>query len=487
MNKIGKYSILAEIGKGGTSTVYRAVDPMLEREVAIKTQSVDVVQNEESIQRFLREARLVASLEHRNIVTVFELGQEANRIYIVMELLRGEDLGTKLRSGRHLSLEQKLRIVSEAGRGLAHAHRKGVVHRDVKPRNVFLTDDGQVKLLDFGLAHIAQSTLTATGQVMGTPHYMSPEQILGKKPDARSDIFSLGALFYELLTGGKPFDAPTLQEVFDRILARDPEPVRDLAPAIADELSRIVSRMMRKSLDERYPDVERLLDDLTRFRRHLESQKLALRTEVGNKARRLRTLLARQPTGPRHAAVSSTERLLNTVDREDLSFMALVGLRDGIDIELWRMERKAVPLEDARASDRRKADAAFEDARSRFATDDLAGCLVRVSEALRLSPEHSEAGALAEELRQAVVARAVCFEEKEDIDVLVAALLAFDEGGPQGLLGTGESQQDPETIARLSEFLLTELPDRDQGESNRAKRAEPPPPPDGASFPGPRS
>jgi serine/threonine protein kinase len=486
MQKIGKYNVLGEIGKGGTSVVYRAVDPMLEREVAIKTQSVDVVQNEESIQRFLREARLVASLEHRNIVTVFELGQEGNRIYIVMELLRGEDLGTRLRSGRHLSLESKLRIVSEAARGLAHAHRKGVIHRDVKPRNVFLTDDGQVKLLDFGLAHIAQSTLTATGQVMGTPHYMSPEQILGRKPDARSDIFSLGALFHELLTGRKAFDATTLQEVFDRILAADPEPVGDLAPAIAEELSQIVSRMMRKSMEDRYPDVGRLLEDLTRFRRQLESQKVALRTEVGNKARRLRTLLARQPMTPRHESRESTERLLNTVDREDLSFMALVGLRDGIDIELWRLERRAVPLEDPRASDRRKAEAAFEDARSRFAIDDLAGCLVRVSEALRLSPEHSGAGVLAEELRQAVVARAVCFEEKEDLDVLVAALLAFDEGDSEKILGATGSRQDPETIARLSEFLLAELPDRELGESTRAKPGEPPPLPGGASFPRPR-
>jgi serine/threonine protein kinase len=486
MKKIGKYEVLGEIGKGGTSVVYRAVDPMLEREVAIKTQSVDMSHNEESVQRFLREARLVASLEHRNIVTVFELGQEANRIYIVMELLRGVDLGTRLRSGRHISLEQKVRIVSEAGRGLAHAHRKGVIHRDVKPRNVFLTDDGQVKLLDFGLAHIAQSTLTATGQVMGTPHYMSPEQILGRKPDARSDIFSLGALFYELLTGGKPFDAPTLQEVFDRILARDPEPVRDLAPAVAEELSRIVSRMMRKSLEDRYPDVDRLLEDLARFRRHLESQKLALRTEVGNKARRLRTLLTRQPKAPRREGGISTERLLTTVDREDLSFMALVGLRDGIDIELWRLERKAVPLEDERAVDRRRAEAAFEDARSRFATDDLAGCLVRVCEALRLSPEHSGAGVLAEELRQAVVARALCFEQKEDVDVLVAALMAFDEGGSEKILGASGSQQDPETIARLSEFLLTELPDPGRGESKRAKPGEPPPSPGEASVPGPR-
>ncbi|MGH9388782.1 MAG: serine/threonine-protein kinase, partial [Vicinamibacteria bacterium] len=348
----------------------------------------------------------MANLEHRNVVTVFELGQEKDGVYIVMELLRGEDLCERLRSRRHVSLEQKVRILGEVGRGLAHAHRRGDIHRDVKPRNVFLTEAGEVKLLDFGLAHISQSTLTATGQVMGSPHYMSPEQILGKRPDPRSDIFSLGALFYELLTGEKPFDAPTLPEVFDRIVGAEPKPLRGLAPAAEEELSRIVSRMMRKAIKERYATVDELLQDVTRFGRSLERQKSELRREVETEARKLRTVLTRHPgTSPRMEA--STARLLATVESQDLSYMSLLGLRDGIDLELWRLERSLMSARaETRQHDGGKAEAAYQDARARFDSGDLAACLVRVSEALRLSPEHGGAGELGEKVRQAVVERA---------------------------------------------------------------------------------
>jgi serine/threonine protein kinase len=428
MRKIGKYEILGELGKGGTGVVYRAIDPVLEREVAIKKQTVDGAQKDESIQRFLREARLIANLEHRNIVTVFELGLEPDGVYIVMELLRGEDLCERLRSRRHLSLEHKIRILGEVGRGLAHAHRKGVIHRDVKPRNVFLTEDGEIKLLDFGLAHISQSTLTVTGQVMGSPHYMSPEQVLGERPDPRSDIFSLGSLFYELVTGQKPFVAPTLPAVFDQILNAEPEPLRALAPEVEGELSRILSKMMRKEMAERYPTVDELLRDVSRFERRLERQKSALRHEVETNARKLRTLLTDLPAAP--PQVASTTRLLATSERQDLSYMALVGLRDGIDLELWRLERKAhAARAEARRSDVLKAEAAYQEARARFDSGDLAACLLRVSEALRLCPDHGGAGELEEKLREAVVERASWFENETeaDLDVLVAAYLAFDK------------------------------------------------------------
>jgi serine/threonine protein kinase len=455
MRNIGKYEVLGELGKGGTGVVYRAIDPILEREVAIKKQTVDGARIDESIQRFLREARLIANLKHRNIVTVFELGQEPDGVYIVMELLRGEDLSERLRSHRHLSLEQKTRILVEVGRGLAHAHRRGVVHRDVKPRNVFLTDEGEVKLLDFGLAHISQSTLTVTGQVMGSPHYMSPEQILGKRPDPRSDIFSLGSLFYELVTGQKPFVASTLPEVFDLILEAEPEPIRGLAPAVGEELSRILSKMMRKAIEERYSTVEILLHDLAGFGRSLERQKTELRHQVETGARKLRTLLAQLPPAP-SGVEASTSRLLLTVERRDLSYMALVGLRDGIDIELWRLEKSGESARTgARPDDAGKAEAAYQDARARFASGDLAGCLVRVSEALRLCPEHAAAGELGEKLRQAVVERASWFEEETgaDLDVLVAAFLAFDRGNSEASPVAAGWCRDQRNTASLSEFL----------------------------------
>jgi serine/threonine protein kinase len=424
MKNIGKYAILGELGKGGTGVVYKAIDPILEREVAIKKQIVEGAEREESIQRFLREARLIANLKHRNIVTVFDLGQDRDGIYIVMELLHGEDLSETLRS-RRLSFEQKLRILSEVGAGLAHAHRRGVVHRDVKPRNVFLTEDGEVKLLDFGLAHIAQSTLTVTGQVMGSPHYMSPEQILGNRVDVRSDVFSLGSLFYEVLTGRKAFLAPSLPEVFDRILGSEPEPIGGLAPApVVDELSRILARMLRKRADDRYPNIDELLVELRRLERRVDREKAEIRDRIEDGTRKLKELLARRPP-PKG---STAARLLATAERDDLSFLSLMGLRDGIEIELFRMEADSRPPDIPNRGDH--AEAAYEDARVRFARGDLGGSLVRVSEALRARPDHRGALALSEKVREAVVERASWFENESeaDLDVLVAAYLAFDRG-----------------------------------------------------------
>jgi serine/threonine protein kinase len=421
MKRIGKYAILGELGKGGTGVVYKAIDPVLEREVAIKKQIVEGVERDESIQRFLREARLVANLKHRNIVTVFDLGQDHEGIYIVMELLHGEDLSETLRL-RRLSLEQKLRVLSEVGAGLAHAHRRGVVHRDVKPRNVFLTEEGEVKLLDFGLAHIAQSTLTLTGQVMGSPHYMSPEQILGNRVDVRSDLFSLGTLFYEVLTGRKAFVAPSLPEVFDRILGSEPEPLGGLAPpSVVEELSRILARMLRKRADDRYPNIDELLVDLRRLERKVDREKAEIRDRIEEGTRKLEELLARHPPPKDSTAV----KLLATAQRDDLSFLSLMGLRDGIEIELWRMAAESRPP--AKGD---PAEAAYEDARVRFARGDLGGSIVRVSEVLRACPDHRGALALSEQVREAVVERASWFENESeaDLDVLVAAYLAFDRG-----------------------------------------------------------
>jgi len=240
MDRIDKYNVLERIGKGGMGIVYRALDTVLQREVALKTHTVGAEPDVQSVERFFREARVVASFKHRNIVTVFDLGRDGDKIFIAMELLEGEDLTGVLTGGRHLSLEEKLYIVESISRGLAHAHDRGIVHRDIKPRNVFLTKEGDVKLLDFGLAYIAYSTLTEVGQIVGTPFYMSPEQVLGEKADPRSDIFSLGSLFYELLTGVRAFEGENLEQIFNGIVNEDPAPIGELDPMIPEELARIV-------------------------------------------------------------------------------------------------------------------------------------------------------------------------------------------------------------------------------------------------------
>ena len=196
MERIGKYKILRQIGKGGMGVVYRALDTVLEREVALKIHTVGAEPNVEAVERFFREARVIASLKHPNIVTVFDLGQENDKVFIAMELLEGSDVTALMASGKHLSFETKLRIAESIAQGLAHAHHRGVVHRDIKPRNVFVTHAGEIKLLDFGLAHIAFSTLTEVGQIVGTPFYMSPSKSSAAKrirgpTSSRSELSSM--------------------------------------------------------------------------------------------------------------------------------------------------------------------------------------------------------------------------------------------------------------------------------------------------------
>jgi len=177
--------------------VYKALDPSIERIVAVKTMSADLDSDPELRARFFREARSAGQLSHKNIVTIYDLGEEAGKAYMAMEFLDGEDIKQLITSGVRVPIESKVEYMIEVLEGLAHAHQKGIFHRDVKPGNIYITNSGQVKILDFGLARMASSDITKTGLVMGTPNYMSPEQINGSAVDHRSDIFSAGATFYE--------------------------------------------------------------------------------------------------------------------------------------------------------------------------------------------------------------------------------------------------------------------------------------------------
>jgi len=352
LEKIGKYKILRRIGKGGMGVVYRALDTVLEREVALKIHIVGAEPNVEAVERFFREARVIASLKHPNIVTVFDLGQEDDKVFIAMELLEGSDVTALMASGEHLTFETRLHIAENIAQGLAHAHHRGVVHRDIKPRNVFVTHAGEVKLLDFGLAHIAFSTLTEVGQIVGTPFYMSPEQVSGGKADPRSDIFSLGALTYELLTDKKAFDGENLQIIFDEILRCAPKPIRRLVPAIPEELSRIVSKMMNKAVELRYQNADDLVGDLTRFRRFLGQYKKQLRGDARRTLSQV-TVLAHQNQAlfSREGIGSPSKRLTDSLEREDVSYMSLVGLKDGASLHLRRLEKLVESADQASASD----------------------------------------------------------------------------------------------------------------------------------------
>jgi hypothetical protein len=246
--------------------LYRAQDTVLERDVALKMMLVDFSHDAATRERFQREARAVARLQHRNVVTIHELGEVEGTPYIVMELLGGSDLDQILKSDKPLTLLQKLEIVAQLCEGLSYAHEQGIVHRDIKPGNVRVLEDGTVKILDFGIAKFAQSSVTQTGSVMGTPSYMAPEQIMGQPVDGRSDLFSAGVLLYELLAGVKPFQGDSPTAVVYQIMNGEPVPLEKSIPDIPDAINQIVAKALQKSPDNRYAKAKEMAADLQMVR-----------------------------------------------------------------------------------------------------------------------------------------------------------------------------------------------------------------------------
>jgi serine/threonine protein kinase len=250
--KIGRYEVVERVGRGGMGAVYLGRDTVLEREVAIKVMSADFAADETSRPRFYREARAAAKLQHRNIVTIFEFGEEDDTPFIVMEFLRGQDLSKRMRAEPPLMLEQKIDIIAELCTGIHFAHEQGVIHRDVKPANIWLVPDGSVKLLDFGIAKFASSTMTRQGSVLGSISYMPPEQINGLEVDGRADVFSAGVVLFELLTGKKPFAGDSPTAVLARIMDDEPVRVQDLPADLPKPLVAAVLKALQKDREKRY-------------------------------------------------------------------------------------------------------------------------------------------------------------------------------------------------------------------------------------------
>ena len=260
---VSSYEIGEKLGSGGMGVVYRAVDRHLNRQVALKFLPDSVAADPQLRQRFLREAKAAASLDHTNICTIYGVEQAADgRLFMVMPYYEGETLQSRIRRGA-LPIAEAVDYVRQIATGLAHAHAAGIVHRDVKPANVALTREGRVKILDFGIAKMADASLTRTGMVLGTLAYMSPEQAAGEKQvDHRTDLWALGVVLYEMLAGRPPFGQESIAALFYAVQTLEPPPIRELRPEVPGALEAVIGRLLQKQRDRRYPDAAAVLEAL---------------------------------------------------------------------------------------------------------------------------------------------------------------------------------------------------------------------------------
>jgi len=262
---IGRYRILERIGRGAMGVVFSATDEQLDRKVAVKLMLADFDEEPELRERFYREARITGQLAHRNIVTVFDLGDHNGRPYIVMELLNGLTLTDYLQQPDAQEVDAKIDLMMQMCEGLQNAHRSGVIHRDVKPSNMFVQRGGVLKILDFGVARLTASNLTASGFLVGTPEYMAPEQPQGRPVDARSDVYSAASVFYFMLTGRSPFGSRDLMRMLDAILNETPPPLtEEEAP---EPLRRVLKKALSKAPEDRYQHCGEMFEALGQARR----------------------------------------------------------------------------------------------------------------------------------------------------------------------------------------------------------------------------
>jgi serine/threonine protein kinase len=252
--KFGRYEILEEIGKGSMGVVYKALDPNLDLVVALKVLRQDRLDNEPFVRRFVAEARALGRLDHANIVRVFNVDRDQDRVYLVMEFVEGESVAKHMQELRS-SAAKIAEFGATIAEALDNAHQKGIVHRDVKPGNILVRADGRFKITDFGIAHIEDSSAaeqTQAGEILGTPAYMSPEQVLSRPVDGRSDLFSLGIILYEIAAGSRPFVGEGFNAIFNAITQEEPADISRKNPDIPKPLCAVIMKCLRKSPEERY-------------------------------------------------------------------------------------------------------------------------------------------------------------------------------------------------------------------------------------------
>jgi len=377
---IGRYEVLAELGHGGFGRVFRGLDPTVGRQVAIKTLIADG--DAGMLTRFRNEAAASGRLRHPNIVTIYDFGEHESVPYIVMELLEGRDLQYAIEDPARmpLSLLQKIQIMTQIASGLGHAHASGIIHRDVKPANVMLLNDGSVKIMDFGIALVTQGTqsrVTPRGAMIGTFRYMAPEQFKGAEPDARSDIFSYGLIFYELLAGVHPFHAADAAALMYNILSIEPVSIGEVCPDIPRGLQAVVSRVLMKDPDLRYQSLDDVLFDM-------QPALLELRTA------RARDLLQEAHIAKQENRMDAAQGLV----REALELSP--GFADA------RQLREELQAESRRQAVRPRVENLLQKGREALAAGNPAEAVERFESAIRLDPVSDQSQALLKEARAAV-------------------------------------------------------------------------------------
>ncbi|HVN72377.1 MAG TPA: serine/threonine-protein kinase [Desulfomonilia bacterium] len=273
----GRYEIVKELGKGSMGVVYQAHDPQIDRTIALKVLRPDRVSSEDFVQRFLKEAKAIGRMAHPNIVTVYDVGEDQGTVYIAMEFLEGVPLNIYCRE-KPLDPEEIAHIGIQVADSLSYAHIHGIVHRDIKPQNIMIAPGGVVKLTDFGIAHIEDpeaSHQTQAGEILGTPNFMSPEQVMGKKVDGRSDLYSLGVILYELAAGERPFRGDNLAAIFHAITTETPARPDELKKNTPGELSDIIMKCLQKPPEARFSDGRELAGSLRAFLKAREPGQVA--------------------------------------------------------------------------------------------------------------------------------------------------------------------------------------------------------------------
>ena len=347
MQNIGRYHIEGELGKGAMGVVYKATDPNIGRTVALKTMRLDVhgIEAEEMLQRFRNEARAAGVLNHPNIVTIYDAGESDGLFYMAMEVIEGQTLQALLAKNRVLPVEQVLNVTRQVGEGLDFAHSKGVIHRDIKPANIMMTTSGLVKIMDFGIAK-AGGGLTSTGQVLGTPNYMSPEQVKGKPLDGRTDLFSLGVVLYEMVTGEKPFGAQNVTTIIYKIVHEEPLAPKEIDSSIHPGLSAIVIRALSKDVNARYQSGADLAKDLDNYQAFGSAAPQPAKTVVADdpaqRARAAAATTVQSPTAPPPAPAAKPAPPKPVAPKPASMAPAAIPAPEKIEIKVKQIAPKAV-------------------------------------------------------------------------------------------------------------------------------------------------